>query len=243
MTGFVGVVEDVRRATVARRGARLALRDRHRCDLCPLHAQEMDEVAVCVDDSDVHFPIALLCLGFGSRQDLLCFFRTDGGAVWNVERHGIRRPTRRRICRRRLLRDCLAANKQRERKRRGNRYDPEHETLPIFDAVEDYRRRASKCQRCKKILETARTGFNSITGVGQPGIGEGCVLMPDASSAAGHSGLAPEALTTLLHLSTSCMRSSPNSAGEPGSTVPPRSARCALTLASERAALICSLRM
>src|SRR5262249_52203507 len=47
---------------------------------------------------------------------------------------------------------ALAANKQRERKRRGNRYDPEHETLPIFDAVEDYRRRASKCQRCKKIF-------------------------------------------------------------------------------------------
>src|SRR5262245_63988024 len=45
MTSLVGVVENLRRATVARHGARLALRDRHRCDLCPLHAQEMDEVA------------------------------------------------------------------------------------------------------------------------------------------------------------------------------------------------------
>src|SRR5437867_2376062 len=109
MTGLIGIVENLRGATVARRGARLALRDRHRCDLGPLHAQEMDEVAVCVDDSDVHFPIALFCLGFSSRQNLLRLFRSDRRPIRYVERHGIGSPARRWICWR-LLCDRLAAH-------------------------------------------------------------------------------------------------------------------------------------
>jgi hypothetical protein len=40
-----------------------------------------------------------------------------------------------------------------------------------------------------------------------------------------HSGFAPENLTTLAHFSVSSAMSFPKSAGQPGSTVPPRSAR------------------
>jgi len=96
------------------------------------------------------FQLRFFCFGFGSRQDLLCLFRGDRHAVWNVERHGIRSAARWCIGRR-LLRDRLGTKQQRERKRRGNRYDPEHETLPIIDTVEDYRRRALKRRRSSKI--------------------------------------------------------------------------------------------
>src|ERR687887_329652 len=70
MTGFEGVVENLRRAAVACRGACLALRNRYRCDLGAAHAQKVDEVAVRVDDGNVHFPIALLGPGFGGRHTL-----------------------------------------------------------------------------------------------------------------------------------------------------------------------------
>src|SRR5262249_56726989 len=52
------------------------------------------------------------------------------------------------------------------------------------------------------------------------------------------SALAPENLTTLLHFSVSSAISLPKSAGEPASTVPPRSASRAFMLGSARAALI-----
>src|SRR5262245_4309859 len=51
------------------------------------------------------------------------------------------------------------------------------------------------------------------------------------------SALAPVNLTTLPHFSVSSAISLPNSAGEPGSTVPPRSARRAFILGSSSAAL------
>src|SRR5262249_50149310 len=54
----------------------------------------------------------------------------------------------------------------------------------------------------------------------------------------GHSGFAPENLTTLPHLSISSAASFPKSAGEPGMTVPPSSARRALTAASAKPAFI-----
>src|SRR5262245_5702026 len=129
MAAFEGVVENLRRAAVACRGARLALRNGYRCDLGAVHAQEVDEVAIRVDDSNVHFPIALLCLGFGSTENLLCFLPCDRHAIGNVERHGIWSPTSRWICRR-LLGDRLAADKQRETKRRGKGHEPTHEIPP-----------------------------------------------------------------------------------------------------------------
>src|SRR5262249_21100427 len=49
--------------------------------------------------------------------------------------------------------------------------------------------------------------------------------------------LAPENLTTLAHFSVSSAISLPKSAGEPASTVPPRSASLAFILGSARAAL------
>ena len=52
---------------------------------------------------------------------------------------------------------------------------------------------------------------------------------------ADHSGLMPANLTTLPHFSVSSAMSLPKSAGEPGSTVPPRSASRALILGSARA--------
>src|SRR5712671_1682736 len=55
---------------------------------------------------------------------------------------------------------------------------------------------------------------------------------------ADHSGFIPANLTTLLHFSVSAAMSLPKSAGEPGSTVAPRSASLAFILASARAALI-----
>ena len=51
-------------------------------------------------------------------------------------------------------------------------------------------------------------------------------------------GLAPENLTTLAHLSVSSAMSLPKSAGEPGKTVPPSSAKRAFSFASARPALI-----
>src|SRR5262245_3800257 len=54
---------------------------------------------------------------------------------------------------------------------------------------------------------------------------------------ADHSGFMPANLITLAHFSVSSAMSFPKSAGEPGSTVPPRSARRALILGSSRAAL------
>src|SRR2546427_2187012 len=51
-------------------------------------------------------------------------------------------------------------------------------------------------------------------------------------------GLAPENLTTLAHFSVSSAMSLPKSAGDPVSTVAPRSASRAFILGSERAALI-----
>ena len=53
-----------------------------------------------------------------------------------------------------------------------------------------------------------------------------------------HSGLAPENLTTLPHFSISSATSFPKSAGEPGITVPPKSASRALSLESAKPALI-----
>ena len=53
-----------------------------------------------------------------------------------------------------------------------------------------------------------------------------------------HSGLTLAARITLPHFSVSSAMSLPNSADEPGSTVPPRSASRALILISARAALI-----
>src|ERR1700730_10370360 len=53
-----------------------------------------------------------------------------------------------------------------------------------------------------------------------------------------HSGFMPANWTTLPHFSVSSEMSLPKSAGEPPSTVPPRSASRALILGSARAALI-----
>jgi hypothetical protein len=53
-----------------------------------------------------------------------------------------------------------------------------------------------------------------------------------------HSGLMPADLITLAYFSVSSAISFPKSAGEPASTVPPRSASRALILGSARAALI-----
>ena len=53
-----------------------------------------------------------------------------------------------------------------------------------------------------------------------------------------YSAFAPENFTTFAHFSVSSAMSLPNSAGEPGSTVPPRSASRAFILVSARAALI-----
>src|SRR5882672_4724940 len=53
----------------------------------------------------------------------------------------------------------------------------------------------------------------------------------------GQSALAPENLTTLAHFSVSAAMSLPKSAGEPGSSVPSRSASRALILGSARPAL------
>ena len=50
----------------------------------------------------------------------------------------------------------------------------------------------------------------------------------------GQSGLAPENLTTLAHFTVSSAMSMPKSAGEPRSTVPPRSASRDLILGSAR---------
>src|ERR1700731_386656 len=55
---------------------------------------------------------------------------------------------------------------------------------------------------------------------------------------ANQSGLAPESFTTLPHFSVSSAIRFPKSAGEPTSTVPPRSASRALSLGSARPALI-----
>ena len=56
--------------------------------------------------------------------------------------------------------------------------------------------------------------------------------------AAYQSALSPANLTTLPHFSVSSAMSLPKSAGEPGSTVPPRSANRAFIFGSARAALI-----
>jgi hypothetical protein len=53
-----------------------------------------------------------------------------------------------------------------------------------------------------------------------------------------HSGLILVARITLPHFSVSAAMNLPKSAGDPGSTTPPRSARRAFILGSARAALI-----
>src|SRR5947208_2993142 len=53
-----------------------------------------------------------------------------------------------------------------------------------------------------------------------------------------HCGLMPANLITLAHFSVSSAISFPNSAGDPGSATPPRSASRAFMLGSARAALI-----
>src|ERR1700722_14299813 len=60
VTGFISVVEQPGFTTEARRGAGLALRDRAGGNLCAFHPREMDQLAVGVDDGDIHFPIAPL---------------------------------------------------------------------------------------------------------------------------------------------------------------------------------------
>src|SRR6266540_68779 len=57
-------------------------------------------------------------------------------------------------------------------------------------------------------------------------------------AAAPHSGLMFAVRITLAHFSVSSAKSLPKSAGEPPSTVPSRSASCALNLGSTSAALI-----
>ena len=52
-----------------------------------------------------------------------------------------------------------------------------------------------------------------------------------------HSGLMSANLITLLHFPVSSVMSLPNSAGDPGSATPPRSARRVFILGSSRAAL------
>src|SRR5215475_4013778 len=54
----------------------------------------------------------------------------------------------------------------------------------------------------------------------------------------GQSALMPRNFTTLPHFSVSSAISLPNSAGDPGSATPPRSARRASILGSARPALI-----
>src|SRR6476660_3583213 len=54
----------------------------------------------------------------------------------------------------------------------------------------------------------------------------------------GQSGLAPDDLTTVPHLSVSSATNFPKSAAQPGNTVVPRSARRAFILASASAMLI-----
>src|SRR4029450_954473 len=63
-------------------------------------------------------------------------------------------------------------------------------------------------------------------------------LSKDYGTSRDHSGFAPENLTTLPHLSISSATSFPKSAGEPGMTVPPSSARRALTAPSAKPAFI-----
>src|SRR5882724_2394578 len=56
VAGLESVVEGPRLTTVARRGAGLALRDVDRGELRAVHAREMDEVAVRIDDGDIQLP-------------------------------------------------------------------------------------------------------------------------------------------------------------------------------------------
>jgi hypothetical protein len=60
------------------------------------------------------------------------------------------------------------------------------------------------------------------------------------SSKPDHSGLMPATLISLAHFSVSVAMCLPDYSGEPGSTVPPRSASRAFILSSARAALICA---
>jgi hypothetical protein len=40
------------------------LRDRYRRDLSTIHSKKMNEISIGIDDSNIHFPITLLCLYF-----------------------------------------------------------------------------------------------------------------------------------------------------------------------------------
>src|SRR5262245_34364411 len=83
---------------------------------------------------------------------------------------------------------------------------------------------------------TRRDGGNDVN---DPQRSSGRIrISKDYGASRGHSGFAPENLTTLPHLSISSATSFPKSAGAPGMTVPPSSARRALTAASAKPAFI-----
>src|SRR5262249_26556073 len=94
--------------------------------------------------------------------------------------------------------------------------------------------------RLDDILCQLRTlpSFDHLIGTGEQRSREEFRGTKDYGTSRGHSGFAPENLTTLPHLSISSATSFPKSAGEPGMTVPPSSARRALTAASTKPAFI-----
>src|SRR5262249_24504208 len=96
----------------------------------------------------------------------------------------------------------------------------------------------SRCERpCGPIEPRVHVGY-SISLPARARHVEGIRKTKDYGTSRGHSGFAPENLTTLPHLSIASATSFPKSAGEPGMTVPPSSGRRALTAASAKPAFI-----
>src|ERR1700730_2348407 len=49
MAGFKSIIENLRRAAIARSGACLALRDRYRRDLSTIHSKKMNEISIGIE--------------------------------------------------------------------------------------------------------------------------------------------------------------------------------------------------
>src|ERR1700676_2514168 len=86
MASLEGVVESARLTTVARCSAGFALGDVDRGELRAIHAREVDEVAVGIDNGDVQLPAMFGGLGLNRGNQLLRSLQADRSTVRNIER-------------------------------------------------------------------------------------------------------------------------------------------------------------
>src|SRR5258705_5346167 len=91
MAHLEDVVKSARLATVARRSASFAFGNADRGQLRTVHPREVDEVAVAIDNRDIHLPAMPGRFHLDRGDQLLRSLEADRRAVRDIEWRAVRR--------------------------------------------------------------------------------------------------------------------------------------------------------